>query len=192
MILTPDNEYTVVLDACVLAPMPICDLLLHLATEPATFRPVWSVQILDEVRKTLVERFGYPVSKANRRIDAMSQFFPEASVKVPDVLISAVPNMPDPSDRHVVAAGIRGKAHQILTKNLRHFPQTVLSDFGLEAVSPDEFLVNQFHLNPGLVLEKLDAQATDIRRERLHIIRLLRDLHQAVRFADLVEQRTQS
>jgi hypothetical protein len=33
--LSTTNQYIVVLDACVLAPMPLCDLLLRLAEEPA-------------------------------------------------------------------------------------------------------------------------------------------------------------
>jgi hypothetical protein len=46
MILTPDNEYCVVPDACVLMPMPICDTLLRAAEEPSLFRIAWSEQIL--------------------------------------------------------------------------------------------------------------------------------------------------
>jgi hypothetical protein len=38
MILTPDNEYSAVFDTCVLAPMPLCDVLLRGAEEPALYR----------------------------------------------------------------------------------------------------------------------------------------------------------
>lgn len=51
MILTPDNEYAVVLDACVLVPMSLCDTLLRLAEEPAMYRPLWSDEILAEVSR---------------------------------------------------------------------------------------------------------------------------------------------
>jgi len=56
MILTPDNEYAVVLDACVLVPMPLCDTLLRLAEEPAMYRPMWSEEILQEVGAALEKR----------------------------------------------------------------------------------------------------------------------------------------
>ena len=49
MILTRDNECAVLLDACVLVPMPLCDTLLRLAEEPALYRPLWSERILLEV-----------------------------------------------------------------------------------------------------------------------------------------------
>lgn len=39
------NQYTVVLDTCVLVPMPLCDTLLRLAEEPALYLPKWSDDI---------------------------------------------------------------------------------------------------------------------------------------------------
>ena len=47
------------LDACVLAPMPLCDTLLRCAEDPALFRVLWSEQILEEVKRTLLQKFGY-------------------------------------------------------------------------------------------------------------------------------------
>jgi hypothetical protein len=70
MILTPDNEYTVLLDACVLVPMPLCETLLRLAEEPALYRPLWSDSILQEVG-TALERMKYKAEQIKRRLDAM-------------------------------------------------------------------------------------------------------------------------
>jgi|HubBroStandDraft_2_1064218.scaffolds.fasta_scaffold2405357_1 hypothetical protein len=53
MILTRDNEYSAVLDACVLAPMPLCETLLCCAEEPALFRALWSDETLEEVSRTI-------------------------------------------------------------------------------------------------------------------------------------------
>ncbi len=187
MIITPDNEYTVVLDACVLVPMPICDLLLRLASEPATYKPVWSDTLLEEVRKTMVEKLGRTSAQAQRRISVMREYFPEANIGVPADFMSALAGIPDEDDRHVVAAGIRGKAHEILTYNVRHFPAQILAAYGLAVITPDKFLVNQFHLNPAVVLEKLDAQAAAIRQGRSYVTQLLRERHQAEEFVALVE-----
>jgi hypothetical protein len=89
-----------------------------------------------------------------------------------------------------VLAAIRGKADAILTLNKRHFPKTCLQQYDVERMSPDDFLVAQFHLNPEAVLDKLDAQAAAIRNERAQVIARLKDLLQAPKFAALIEQRT--
>jgi predicted nucleic acid-binding protein len=186
MILTLDNEYTVLLDACVLVPMPLCETLLRLAEEPALYRPLWSDSILQEVG-TVLERMKYSPAQVQRRLDAMRIAFPEASVHVPDDLIQGVTCIPDPKDRHVLAAAIRGGADAILTLNDRDFPPECLAQYDIDRLSPDEFLTHQYYLRPGVVLDKLDAQAVAIRETRDDVTRRLRKRFQAPRFADVVE-----
>lgn len=67
--------------------------------------------------------------------------------------------LPDPNDRHVLAAAIRGRADVIVTENVRDFPATVLSPLGLEAVRLDEFLLAQFDLNVGVTVQIIGDQA---------------------------------
>lgn len=117
MILTSDNDYLAVLDACVLAPMPLCDTLLRCAEEPALFRAVWSSETLVEVTRTLL-KFGYSSQQAESRLRRMQEAFPEAEVHVPPNLLYGTPELPDLSDRHVVAAAIHERAHVIVTTNL--------------------------------------------------------------------------
>ena len=57
MLFTQENEYSAVLDACVLVPMALCDTLLRLAEKPALYQPLWSEQILAEVAKVLESEF---------------------------------------------------------------------------------------------------------------------------------------
>ena len=59
--------------------------------------------------------------------------------------------LPDPGDRHVLAAAIHGRADVIVTYNLRHFPPEILSPYGIEAQHPDEFLIHLIDLAPGPV-----------------------------------------
>ncbi len=89
-----------------------------------------------------------------------------------------------------MAAAITGHANAIVTLNNRDFPVECLKQYDIKHQTPDEFLVHQFHLNPELVLEKIDAQATAIRQERKQIIGRLRNLAQATNFADLLSSRT--
>jgi predicted nucleic acid-binding protein len=175
MILTPDNEYCVVLDACVLMPMPLCDTLLRSAEEPSFFRMAWSEQILNEVRKGLEnERFGYSAEQVDRRIRTMNAAFPEALIALPPNSIDSILGLPDPDDRHVVALAIHAQANAIVTDNIRDFPPETLSLHNLTAQTSDEFLVHQYHLNPQVMLDKLDRQAALIRKQRGDILQLLR------------------
>ncbi|MFZ0958273.1 MAG: PIN domain-containing protein [Candidatus Sulfotelmatobacter sp.] len=186
MILTQENEYAAVLDSSVLVPMPLCDTLLRLAEEPAMYRPLWSDQILGEVGRVLEQDFGYTAEQSKPRIDAMIQAFPEASKTIPSCLTSSFDGIPDANDRHVLAAAVRGQANAIVTSNLKHFPAEYIQQFDILVQNPDDFLVHQFHLNPPQVLEKLDAQASGIRKSRPAIIQLLRPM--VPNFVVLVEK----
>ena len=56
--------------------------------------------------------------------------------------------LPDPNDRHVLAAAIVAEADLIITCNLRDFPRTNLKKYGIEAQHPDEFIGNLIRLAP--------------------------------------------
>ena len=184
MILNQNNEYAAVLDACVLAPMPLCDTLLRLAEHPAFYRPLWSEEILREVGDVLGNRLGYTSEQRDRRLNAMRRAFPEAMIQIPAKLDSF--NCPDEGDRHVLAAAVRGQANAIVTNNTKHFPQPCIEEYGLLCQTPDDFLVHQFHLNPPLVVDKLDQQAAVIHRTRSEMICALKKV--VPQFADLVRK----
>lgn len=57
--------------------------------------------------------------------------------------------LPDVDDRHVLAAAIVGRCDVIVTQNLKHFPETVLAPYSVEAIHPDEFLCKQLSAAPG-------------------------------------------
>jgi hypothetical protein len=84
--------------------------------------------------------------------------------------------LPDPKDRHVLAAAIESEADVIVTLNLRHFPSSVLEKLGIEAQSPDDSLADIFSLHRQQILEILDAQARAIREERAALLRRLRQV----------------
>lgn len=185
MILNQDNEYTALLDACVLVPMCLCDTLLRLAEDPAMYRPLWSQEILREVGDALESKIDLSPEQRRRRIRQMSEAFPEASVRPASCLAASLDGMPDDGDRHVLAAAIAGNANVIVTNNSKDFPLSYLAQFDILCQSSDDFLIHQFHLNPSLVLDKLDSQAINIRRERKDILSTLKLL--APKFVGLVE-----
>jgi predicted nucleic acid-binding protein len=185
MILANGNEYIVVIDACVLAPMPLADTFLRLAEQPAFYRVIWTEEILREISSTL-SKLGRTAAQIERRLTFMREYFPEAMLKLTKEMVESVPQLPDPNDRHVVAAAMLGHADAIVTLNTKDFPSECLSSYGLACHTPDEFLVQQFHFNPEMVLEKIDAQAAGIRESRQAVLDRLRRV--APLFVNLVEK----
>lgn len=53
----------------------------------------------------------------------------------------------------------------IVTFNLRDFPEATLKPFDITAIHPDESLLDQLDLYPGLTVESLQRQASAYRRE---------------------------
>jgi hypothetical protein len=65
-------------------------------------------------------------------------------------LIDAV-TLPDPTDRHVLAAAIKAGVDVIVTFNLKDFPEESLKPYGIEVQHPDDFLTYQLDLAPNIV-----------------------------------------
>jgi hypothetical protein len=71
MISTQENNYSAVLDACVLVPMALCDLLLRMAEEPAMYCPLWSDQILTEMTEAMKAKLNRSPKEAAWRRQQM-------------------------------------------------------------------------------------------------------------------------
>ena len=126
--------FPALLDTCVLYPAYLCDTLLRLA-EAEAYRPLWSADILTELRRNAVEA-GIPADLVDRRVAQMSHSFPDAMVTGYDSLIDGMTN--DPKDRHVLAAAVRANAEVIVTFNLRDFPEPALKPYDILDVHPDD------------------------------------------------------
>ena len=77
----------------------------------------------------------------------MDEAFDDARVEGWEPLEGAI-GLPDRDDRHVVAAALRGRADAIITENVKDFPEEVLGPLGLEAIRLDDFLLDQYDLDP--------------------------------------------
>ncbi|RSN49236.1 PIN domain-containing protein [Amycolatopsis sp. WAC 04197] len=149
------------LDACVLIPIRLTDLLLRLA-EAGTYRALWSGEVLDEVERNLVGHFGLEPQQAKRRLTGMRSAFPDSEVTGYEPLIPTMTN--HPKDRHVLAAAVRANAAVIVTANLKDFPASALEPHQLEAVHPDDFLLDQLDLYPAATLRCLREQVNALER----------------------------
>lgn len=141
-------RYTALLDACVLYPLAMTDALMSLATA-GFFAAKWTIRIEDEWIGALERQRPDLAGRLNVRRDDMRGAVPDW--EVPEsawtTLICGI-DLPDPNDAHVLAAAIAGHADCIVTSNLRDFPSSVLQPYGIEAIDPDTFILNQWDLDP--------------------------------------------
>ncbi|MBL9187633.1 MAG: PIN domain-containing protein [Opitutaceae bacterium] len=143
-------HFTAIFDACVLYPAPLRDLLLQLATT-GLFRAKWSADIHDEwISAVLRERKDLKRAQLERTRELMDAHTHDCVVAGYQALIASL-QLPDPNDRHVLAAAIRGRADLIVTMNLADFPSTTLATYDIEAQHPDDFLAHLIDLAPQAV-----------------------------------------
>lgn len=139
-------------DANVLYPSGLRNFLMHLALT-GLFRAHWSDEVHEEwIRNLLKNRPDLTPEKLARTRQLMDEALPEALVTGYEHLIDSIV-LPDPDDRHVVAAAIQSDAGVIVTQNLADFPDGVLGRFNLEAQHPDDFIVALLDVSADLVLE---------------------------------------
>ncbi|MEQ8349127.1 MAG: PIN domain-containing protein [Sneathiellaceae bacterium] len=143
------SRYTVLLDANVLYPAPMRDLLLQLAVSDL-FKAKWSDDIHREWMIALLRQEPHrDRALLERTRSLMDRNVRDCLVTGYQALVPSL-SLPDPDDRHVLAAAITGRCDAIVTQNLRDFPSGAIAPFGIEALHPDEFLANQLSLAPGL------------------------------------------
>lgn len=148
------DTFTVVFDACVLYPFGLRDLLVQLATTDL-FRGRWSRDIHDEWISAVLEQHPHITrARLERTRELMDAHVLDSLVTGYEPLIAGIV-LPDAKDRHVVAAAIRCGAQVIVTRNLRHFPESALDPLGIEAQHPDEFVTCLMDLGRELVCESV-------------------------------------
>jgi predicted nucleic acid-binding protein len=146
--------FTALYDACVLYPAPIRDVLMHLALADI-YRARWTNAIHEEwIRSVLKNRPDLTRAQLERTRDLMNAHARDALVQGFEDVIPSL-SLPDPDDRHVLAAAIHGRADVIVTYNTKDFPAETTASYGIEIQHPDEFLIHVLDLAPGAVLEAL-------------------------------------
>jgi predicted nucleic acid-binding protein len=155
--------FTVLYDASVLYPAPLRDLLMHLAATDL-FRARWTRAIHDEwIRAVLERRPDLTAERLQRTRKLMDAAVLDCIVEGYEDLIPGL-SLPDPGDRHVLAAAIRARANMIVTRNLRHFPKAVLEPYRIEAQHPDAFVCYLIHLAPQTVCEAVRSHRQHLKK----------------------------
>ena len=155
------DRFVVILDANVLFPFRKRDALLRFY-EAGLFRVRWTQRVMDEWTRRLIER--KPALEESVRIQEMlmRDHFKEAWITDYEPLIDGLV-LPDPDDRHVLAAAIKCGAQHIVTDNLKDFPIEALRPYDVEAIDADEFLSRTFELYQAESLAVLKAMRGDYR-----------------------------
>lgn len=165
-------RYTAILDACVLYPATLRDLLLSLARD-GLFHARWTRRIEDEWVRSLLQKRPDLIETALRRTcELMEAAVPDSVVERWEAIEPGLAGLPDPDDRHVLAAAIVGHADAIVTFNLGDFPAAALAPFGVEAQHPDDFLLNQIDLDPIAALKSIKAMRARLRNPAISALDL--------------------
>ncbi len=155
-------SFTAFYDANVLYPAELRNLFMHLALT-GLFRAKWSAEVHEEWISALLEkRPDLTRDKLERTRALMDLHATDALVTGYEDLIPGL-QLPDPNDRHVLAAAIRGQADVIVTMNLRDFPTDVVGAFGIEAQHPDEFVLHFLDLAPGAVIAAAETHRQSLK-----------------------------
>ncbi len=171
------TSIVVLYDACVLYPAALRDLLIRLA-RTGILRAKWTNEILDECFRNILEnRPDLSLSQLKRTRALMNLAVPDCLVTGYEKLIPAL-NLPDPDDRHVLAAAIKARAAYIVTRNKKDFPQDVMERHGIVALDPDRFVLDLLKAHPTLVTQVLEDQLSALRNPPLTLEQLLDHLHE--------------
>lgn len=149
------SGFRALLDANVLYPDVLRDLLIRVARH-GIYRALWSEEILGEVERALAENRA--VADLDHLLGLMRRALPDACVTHYQGMTPTLA-LPDPDDRHVLAAAIVGHAAVIVSRNERDFPAAALAPHGLECQHPDTFLAHAYYVDPV-------AFTTAVRRQR--------------------------
>lgn len=187
--------FSVVLDANVLYPVVLRDVVLRLAYA-GVFQPHWTDQIPHEMTRNIKKKVPEERhDRIDRTVAQMRTAFPEAMVTGHENLIPSMTN--HPKDRHVLAAAVHAGVDLLVTSNLDDFPRSSCEPYNIDVQPPDDFLCSQWELrSPEYFTYILEGWAADLVNPPVPLETLLKEhLHNRVpKFSktvlDFVQTRT--
>lgn len=166
---------TALLDANVLYPAPLRDYLLHLASL-SIYVPLWTAAIQEEwIRNLLKARPDISRTALESTQRSMDKAFPGSNITGYESLIRNI-SLPDPGDRHVLAAAIKGEAQVIVTANIKDFPKDTLIIYSIRAEHPDVFFSTCIDRDRERSINALENQVKALKRPSLPREKVLENL----------------
>ena len=174
-------------DANVLYGTLLRDLLMWLGVR-RSLRLRWTAQVQEEWTSNLLEH------RPELTPDRLTRTCEQMNRAIPDALVEAAPgeegfDLPDPDDRHVLAAALACGAEVLLTFNLKDFPAAAVPA-GLQVAHPDLYLRDYFTAYPRAVITALQKLRANLKRPPLSQEEVLAGLQRAglPQFAKAVEE----
>jgi len=158
----PDRPVCVY-DANVLYSAQLRDFLVRLALGEVA-RAHWTKQIHEEWMRNVEADYPDITWEDLQRVrELMNKALPGALVTEHKDRIEDL-SLPDPSDRHVLAAAIHAEADCIVTFNVRDFPAAELETWGIEARRPDELTQGLFDEVPDRLIDVASVHRRSLTR----------------------------
>jgi hypothetical protein len=175
MTLTEHENIAAVLDANVLYSAPLRDYLLHLA-KLKVYDPVWTDAIQQEwVRSLLKARPDLDRASLEATQRSMDRYFPRSNLKDYESIIGSL-SLPDPNDRHVLAAAIKRSARIIVTANMKDFPEKILAPYCIRVEHPDDFVLACIDRERSKAIKALKNQVKYLKNPPLSTEKVLENL----------------
>lgn len=162
-------------DANVLYPSLLRNLLMRLSLAGACDLR-WSDRVHEEWISNLVQKASLDEAALRRTWAQMDAALPSARVIGFDALIDTL-TLPDPDDRHVLAAALHSGAGELLTFNLKDFPAPVMAECGMVAVHPDSWLCRLCDQYPDIVRRAVQELLAALKNPALSAEDLTAALH---------------
>ena len=155
-----------VFDACTLYPFHLRNIIVQAAVDRLV-EARWTDEIRDEwVRSLAADTPTIPIERLQTTRRLMNDALPGATISGYEDLVPTV-SLPDPDDRHVVAAAIAAGASIILPWNLKDFPAEALKKYRLRRHTPDAFLSGLYYKVPDLVVGSLANARRNLNKSRV-------------------------
>lgn len=149
-----------VLDADIVFSRVLHELMGRLATGARLFDLVWSEELLDEAKSSLMKRKGLSADAAQAWVGHMRREFPGGGVDLAGVQegLDLASMTRDSGDAHVCALAIAGSADLLFTFD-RGYLKEPLREHGVEVPDVDRFLIAQCEEQPQAMARIVEAQA---------------------------------
>lgn len=139
------------------------------------FKAQWTDTIHKEWIEALLHQGKHTREQLERVRMLMNAHVRDALVTGYESLIEGL-TLPDPDDRHVLAAAIRCGADAIVTFNLKDFPDSELIQYGIDVIHPDDFIYYQIDMSPTVCCKAIRAQRVALKKPEVSVVDFLSTL----------------